>query len=43
MKKHILFPLLFCIVVLAGCASVPTQTISPVLPFDDKSLGEFMV
>ncbi len=42
MKKHILFPLLFCFAVLAGCASEPTQTVTSALPFDDKSLGEFM-
>jgi hypothetical protein len=42
MKKHSLFSLLICIVVLAGCASGPTQTVTPALPFDDKSLGEFM-
>jgi len=42
MKGHILFSLLFCIAVLVGCASVPTQTVIPALPFDDKALGEFM-
>ena len=39
MKKYIL---LFCIAVLGGCASGPTQTVTPALPFDDKSPGEFM-
>ncbi len=42
MKQCVLFPLLLCIAVLAGCASVPTQTAAPSQPFDDKSLGEFM-
>jgi len=42
MKKHSLFSLLISIVVLAGCASGPTRTVTPVLPFDDRSLGEFM-
>lgn len=42
MKQYILFSLLFCIAVFAGCASGPTQIVTPALPFDDKSLGEFM-
>ncbi|MBI5076205.1 MAG: hypothetical protein HZB62_13705 [Nitrospirae bacterium] len=42
MKKNSLFSLLFCIAFFAGCASVPTQNVAPVLPFDDKSLGEFL-
>jgi len=42
MKRHFLFPLLFCIAALAGCASVPAPTVAPALPLDDKSLGELI-
>lgn len=42
MKKHMLFPILFCVAVIAGCASGPTQAVTPALSFDDKSPGEFM-
>lgn len=42
MKKHILSSLLVCIAAFAGCASPQTQTVIPALPFDDRSLGEFM-
>lgn len=42
MNTYILVPLLFCIAVSAGCASVQTETVTPALPFDDRSLGEFI-
>ncbi len=42
MKYHILFPLLCFFAILSGCASEPVQMASTALPFDDKTLDEFM-